>query len=398
MAIIHRAGPTRNYDGEDMKHFLNTRDAKQIVQLMRCLNEPVKQVALAAGLMTMSAHVTEDSATPEAASDNVEKVEKVKKAMNAFVGFRCYYITIPAFKVWPMKMLSHLVSQLWEQEPNKPLWTLMTKAWSAMRDQVGKENVPLGQFFQIICPHLGMTSPRTYLEEYGWTLDINAEGLPILSRNPANMSPGLVGTEFDDLTLSVEDITSVCQAMGYAQGYVSDPNSASQTFLGRSVEKQTQQQVTENQKKLAARKKQRAKREAARESNTAAALRKEFNDMQAAFPECNDEDDDFTGSSQFYNQLTGLLSTNNAQTQFANAPASVNNTFAMAPPVNFGSPTNSTNLPGNSFMLQANNFVFPASNFATPPVNASLPPTSNNAFQQGANINATLPTYKPRSG
>jgi transcription factor SOX7/8/10/18 (SOX group E/F) len=32
--------------------------------------------------------------------------------------------------------------------------------------------------------------------------------------------------------------------MGYAQGYVSDPNSASQTFLGRSP---TQQQVTENQ-------------------------------------------------------------------------------------------------------------------------------------------------------
>ncbi|CAN9280096.1 unnamed protein product [Alternaria alternata] len=73
--------------------------------------------------------------------------EKAKKALNAFVGFRCYYISIPHFKSWPMKKLSNLIGLLWETDPNKSLWSLMTKAWSAIRDQIGKDRAPLDQFF-----------------------------------------------------------------------------------------------------------------------------------------------------------------------------------------------------------------------------------------------------------
>ncbi|KAF2186924.1 mating-type protein MAT alpha 1 [Zopfia rhizophila CBS 207.26] len=53
-----------------------------------------------------------------------------------------------------MKKLSRVLSIMWDDDPYKALWFLMTKAWSIIRDRIGKGKAPLNQFFDIICIHL----------------------------------------------------------------------------------------------------------------------------------------------------------------------------------------------------------------------------------------------------
>jgi hypothetical protein len=248
----------------------------------------------------------------------------------------------------------------------------MTKAWSAMRDQVGKDKVPLDKFFHIVCPYLNIPSPDTYLERQGWKLEINEEDSPILSRDPNSQSFTSSSAGFTDMTLSVEDIISVCQAMGYAQDYVSDHNATSPTFLARStfqpVEKKSQQQLSTQvgrsmqDMRVAARNKRRAKRQTARESGGVPALRQQIINTHDAISDRMYQDDRRNGidgeSTQFYNQLTALLANHDAQGQ----------------PQVFGQPSDTASV------LATNDPSFSIIN-------------DWSAFRLGADENATLPSF-----
>jgi len=145
--------------------------------------------------------------------------------------FLGYYITIPIFKSWPMKKLSNLIGTLWEADPNKPLWSLLAKAWSMIRDQLTKKKAPLDEFFGVMCPWLGLPSPDSYLETYGWTLSIDQDGNPTLSRE-AGFESAFAIAEAADMALSVEDIIDQAQMFGFATGYKHNAGTASSTFLG----------------------------------------------------------------------------------------------------------------------------------------------------------------------
>lgn len=133
-----------------------------------------------------------------------------------------------------MKKLSNPLGTMWESDPNKSLWSLLAKAWSIMRDQVGKDNVPLHDFFQLICPHLNIPPPETYLEEHGWKIILDNEHGPRLTRHPlfdpTTMNVGVCTAE----ALSVEDVITYCQNSGYAQDFKGSKNANSATFLAHS--------------------------------------------------------------------------------------------------------------------------------------------------------------------
>nr|ADE44135.1 MAT1 [Alternaria brassicae]BAJ10501.1 mating type protein MAT1-1-1 [Alternaria brassicae] len=215
----------RNPAEAEVDRFLQTRSGKQMVQLFRLIPEPAAQAALTARLLLL--------APPVMSGRRFITSEKAKKALNAFVGFRCYYISIPHFKSWPMKKLSNLIGLLWDADPNKSLWSLMAKAWSAIRDQIGKDKAPLDQFFSLICPHLNIPTPESYLAVLGWSVSINEEGDPTISRDGSSRSAS-IGAGLSDFALSVEDIIAYVQSMGYASTYVANANTTSPTFLGHS--------------------------------------------------------------------------------------------------------------------------------------------------------------------
>nr|AML61199.1 mating type protein MAT-1 [Curvularia lunata] len=248
---------------DEIAKFLATRTSSQMLQLMRCIKEPAAQFAFTAKLLTITPVKSNPPAVPE----------KAKKALNAFVGFRCYYISIPAFKQWPMKKLSNLISLLWDADPNKSLWSLMAKAWSNIRDQVGKDQAPLDEFFGLICPHLELPDPASYLDLHGWTLVVNQEGDPTLIRNMDSKFAS-AGIGHIDLALSVEDIITFVQKAGFALDYVHNPDDTSPTFLGELINSPSKMNDPANVAKpatsqadarLAARNRRRARRQSARE-------------------------------------------------------------------------------------------------------------------------------------
>ena len=66
-------------NSEEIKHFLVTRTGTEMTQLVQSISEPVAQATFATSLAFTSSVVSEDTKSPE----------KAKKALNAFVGFRC---------------------------------------------------------------------------------------------------------------------------------------------------------------------------------------------------------------------------------------------------------------------------------------------------------------------
>jgi sarcosine oxidase gamma subunit len=75
MAIV------RDPTNAEIARFLSTRSGAQMVQLVQSLREPAAQAALTAALLLLP---------PPAPSGGRSKLlDKNKKALNAFVGFRC---------------------------------------------------------------------------------------------------------------------------------------------------------------------------------------------------------------------------------------------------------------------------------------------------------------------
>lgn len=306
----------RDPTGAEIARFIATRTGAQMVQLMRCIKEPAAQAAFTAKLLVAPPAMSGRPATPE----------KARKALNAFVGFRCYYITIPMFKPWPMKKLSNLIGLLWEADPNKSLWSLMAKAWSTIRDQIGKDQAPLDQFFRIICPHLKLPDPASYLEIHGWILAVNEEGDPIISRS-ADSEFASVGTGNTDMAISVEDIITYVQSLGYAHGFILD-NKPSSTFLGQSVSSTLEKNIsaisiTQGTSKAAharflIRNKRRAKRQTVRNAGYRASLDQDILNAHQLDPAPVDENmpDCYSTTApvldqspnKFYDGLTTLLS------------------------------------------------------------------------------------------
>lgn len=254
-----------------------------------------------------------------------------------------------------MKNISSYIGQLWKYEPDKPLWTLMTKAWSAIRDQVGNDIAPLDQFLDIVCTELNVLPPTLYLQGRGWNIEYNSEGAPTLSRDPTSSSAAALGYGFKGQTLSVADIIEICQKRGYATGYVLNKDDSSPTFLGCNP-----QAI-----RFAARNKRRDRRQTARESPAAQALRQESDEFLAAIPKSTLPEDESRDPTGFYSHILGILSEYNVADPTASAVEPSNSDIAA------------------SALLSNNTDMFVA--------------TDMSAFRVGANANAVLPPFDPNN-
>lgn len=229
-------------------------------------------------------------------------------------------------KAWPMKKLSNIMGQLWEADTNKTLWSLMAKAWSAIRDQIGKENAPLDTFFNIVCPLLNIPAPDFYLEYQGWELGMNEEGSPTVQRDFGTLPASLTNHALE-IALSVEDIISYCKAQNYAGNFDYSANTTSPTFIGHTfpatIEKgksapQASQAVMSTQTARATMKNmRRARRETARQSKSVSKLHDQIAGAHVTGAE-NQHLFDFDHSYQveqnaFYDSFNSLLASQIAQ-------------------------------------------------------------------------------------
>lgn len=217
-----------------------------------------------------------------------------------------------------------------------------------------------------------MPSQETYLECHGWALTIDKEGAPSLSLD-TTFQPISVGDAH--LSLSVEDIISYCQSMGYAQAYVADPNATSPTFLSQSVVQgpgQTRQVKGASQNanaihdtRVLARNKRRAKRQTAKNTGVVRTLNAQIadahiqdNSLQGSALE-DKIGDDSDEPNRFYDELAGLLA--------------------------------------EEISVHDHHASLVASSASIPTLNGSMIPASIDwgAFRIGANEDATLPLFDP---
>jgi hypothetical protein len=76
-----------------------------------------------------------------------------KRPLNSWIAFRAYYS--PIFTTFQQKDISGFLKRMWNADPFKAKWTIVAKAYSIIRDKVGKAQAPLDVFLQIVCPHIG---------------------------------------------------------------------------------------------------------------------------------------------------------------------------------------------------------------------------------------------------
>lgn len=76
---------------------------------------------------------------PKVAGESVQDATNVsgaKRSLNSFMAFRKYYI--PIFPWLQQKEMSGFITILWREDPFHAKWTIVARAYSIIRDRVGK--------------------------------------------------------------------------------------------------------------------------------------------------------------------------------------------------------------------------------------------------------------------
>jgi len=293
------------------------------------------------------------------------------------------------------------MAALWDHDPNKHIWSLMAKAWSIIRDQVGKDNASLREFFDIVCPYLNIPIPENYLQHLRWTYFIDEHQAPAVSRDPYDI-PVSSDVGFTNDALSVGDIIEYTLCKGYANGHTVFPdptNPAMITFTSGPNSRAVPLALAgeDLEKRMAERRRRQAKREIAKQYGFGAAMRKRVQQVQLQLGHIEKIEDpverfDFnqpinqnaTNSSSLYHDLRAL-----ALSQSAVGTSAQQDTFA--------SQQEDTFMPQQAFQSpMVNQSAFNQSGIATAGhTQETSEPDTNNlfdfGFREGADEDATLP-------
>lgn len=104
----------------------------------------------------------------------------------------------------PQKVISAFLTHLWQSDPTKAKWAILAKAYSEIRDKVGKNTAPLPRFLAINAPFVGLVDPHDYLPIHGWEL-VDRDGQTILRRTASPDRPAH-GISMRTTNASVEDV------------------------------------------------------------------------------------------------------------------------------------------------------------------------------------------------
>lgn len=122
----------------------------------------------------------------------------------------------------PQKEISGLLSFLWEHDKDKPKWTVLAKAYSIIRDVVGKKNAPLDVFLCITGPFVGIIAPAGYLTFLGWEIEVNNEEQLYLVQKPISTN-GAVSVTLPNSSCSIIDVIKFSIQSGYVAAGVMEP-------------------------------------------------------------------------------------------------------------------------------------------------------------------------------
>nr|AAO49357.1 MAT-1 protein [Zymoseptoria passerinii] len=127
--------------------------------------------ASSVGMGTTLVHsgVTKNSKKPRKQTKaDLASLEPPKRPLNAWMGFRNFYLKV--LEGLAQKDISKTMTVFWANDPFKSKWALLSKAYSVARGTRAKIDAPLGGFFSLCAPLVGIISPQDYLDMMGWQL------------------------------------------------------------------------------------------------------------------------------------------------------------------------------------------------------------------------------------
>ncbi len=134
-----------------------------------------------------------------------------KRPLNSFMAFRSYYKAM--FPARQQKDISGYLNQLWNGDPYRAKWIIVAKAYSVIRDTIGRRNASLPRFIAIVEMHIGLIPPVLYPSIMGWLVpsgnerEMRREFEPDLSTFPVEWQ---MTTD-----MSVDDLLKICEDAGY---------------------------------------------------------------------------------------------------------------------------------------------------------------------------------------
>jgi len=140
-----------------------------------------------------------------------KKEPVAKRPLNSFIAFRSYYKAI--FQARQQKDISGYLNQLWNADPYRAKWTIIAKAYSIIRDTIGRRNASLPQFLAIAVEHIGIIPPVLYPGLMGWIVPSGNER-EMRRRFVADIRtfPAYWQQATD---MSVDDLLRICEDAGY---------------------------------------------------------------------------------------------------------------------------------------------------------------------------------------
>jgi hypothetical protein len=71
---------------------------------------------------------------------------------------------------------------MWKNDPFKAKRTIAAKAYSSIRDVVGKQRASLLAFLTLVCPKIGMINAEDYFWKMNWKLEAAVDGTKVLKQ------------------------------------------------------------------------------------------------------------------------------------------------------------------------------------------------------------------------
>lgn len=103
---------------------------------------------------------------------------------------------------------------MWQKDPFKAKWSIIAKAYSGIRDHLGKKRAPLDTFLTLICPKIGIIPVHDYLTTMNWTFVVYPDESKALkqSTNPdfSTFSNAIMTT-----IMTERDVVDYCGQRGY---------------------------------------------------------------------------------------------------------------------------------------------------------------------------------------
>ncbi|KAH6677649.1 alpha-1 domain protein [Halenospora varia] len=135
-----------------------------------------------------------------------------KRGVNSWMAFRSFYSRI--FAKFQQKNTSTYIKAMWDNDPFKAKWTIVARAYTTIRDYVGKSNASIDLFLDIVCPKIGIIGVEAYFTMMNWSVE-STEDNTVVFRQIAEPDLSTFPQSIMTTLMTERDVIHFCASRAY---------------------------------------------------------------------------------------------------------------------------------------------------------------------------------------